>query len=82
MAKRNSILNSKKGAMGLNAGTGLSIALAAVFILGIGLTITQDIVTDANLTGITATVVGYSPLIIGAAFLFMIAKGTGMIPKN
>lgn len=73
-------LKQKKG--NLNASTGLSIALGAVFILGIGLSVAADIVDELNLTGITATVVGYSPLVIGAAFLFMLAKSTGMVKGN
>lgn len=71
------LLKSKAGR--LDASSGLSIALGAVFILGIGLSVTAGIVDEANLTGITALVVGYAPLIIGAAFLFMVSKSTGMI---
>lgn len=73
------LFKSKKGAAKLDSGMGLSVALGAIFIVGIGIGVTTQIVDEQNLTGLTGLVVGYSPLVIGAAFLFLVAKSTGMI---
>ena len=62
-----------------NAKVGMDIAFAAIFVLAIGLTVVVDTIDTVNLTGITATVVGYAPLVVGAGFLYMIARMTGIL---
>lgn len=62
-----------------NAKTGMDIAFASIFVLAIGLTVADDIVTALNLTGIAGTVVGYSTLVIGAAFLYGVARLAGVL---
>lgn len=71
------LVKSKKG-VSLTPATGISIALGAIFILGIGLSVTSEVVAEGNLTGLTALVVGYAPLIIGAAFIWLVVKMAGM----
>ena len=63
-------------AKGLN---GLNIALQAIFVLGIAVGVTQGVIAAGNFTGITATVIEYSPLIIVAAFLAYVARESGML---
>ena len=75
--------------MEFNAKSGMDIAFASIFVLAIGLTIANDTVTGltttsvvngtADITGIAATVLSYVPLVIGAGFLYMIAKMTGVL---
>jgi hypothetical protein len=60
---------------------GLDIALQAIFVLGIGIGVTQGVINAGNFTGLTATVIGYTPLIIVAGFLYYIAKSSGMLSK-
>ena len=69
-------LKTKKGSM--DAKTGVYIAMSAIFVLAIGLGVTDGVITDLNLTGLTATVVGYAPLVIGAVFIWMVAKQGGV----
>ena len=65
--------------MAFSAKTGMDIAFAAIFVLAIGLQITQDTVDNLSLTGITGTIVGYAPLIVGAAFLYGVARMSGIL---
>lgn len=58
--------------------TGLDVALQAIFVLGIAVGVTQGVIAAGNFSGLTATVIGYSPLIIVAGFLYKVAKGSGM----
>ena len=66
-------------AQGFNAKTGMDIAFASIFILAIGLTVANDTVTTLNLTGTAGTVLGYAPLVIGAGFLYGVARLTGIL---
>lgn len=65
--------------MGFSAKTGMDIAFASIFVLAIGLTIADDTVTTLNLSGTAGTVVGYTTLVIGAGFLYIIARMTGVL---
>jgi len=47
-----------------NAKTGMDIAFASIFVLAIGLTIADDTITT---------------LVIGAGFLYMVARMTGVL---
>jgi len=62
-----------------NAKTGMDIAFASIFVLAIGLTVANDTISTIALTGIAGTVVGYVPLVIGAGFLYMVARMTGVL---
>ena len=79
---------SKKGA--LNAEWGMNLGLFAIFVLAIGLTIVTETYTElttnstggttgAELSGISATILGYAPLIVVAIFIFVVAKMGGVI---
>lgn len=60
---------------------GLDIALQSIFVLGIAVGVTQGVIASGNFTGLTATVIEYSPLIIVAGFLAYVAKSSGMMNK-
>lgn len=47
--------------------TGLivGVAVAAIVGVGVGIPIIQDVINSANLSGITATVVGFIPVMLG-----------------
>lgn len=60
---------------------GLDVALQAIFVLGIAVGVTQGVIAAGNFTGLTATVIEYSPVIIVAGFLYGIAKASGITNK-
>lgn len=43
----------------------VGIAVAVIVGVGVGIPITNDVVASANLSGITATVVGFIPVMLG-----------------
>ena len=60
---------------------GLNVALQAIFVLGIAVGVTQGVIAAGNFTGLTATVIEYSPLIIVAGFLYTVSKDSGLMNK-
>lgn len=60
---------------------GLDVALQAIFVLGIAVGVTQGVIAAGNFTGLTATVIEYSPVIIVAGFLYGVAKSSGIMNK-
>lgn len=47
----------------------MGTAIAAVLIAGVGIPVTQEAIETSNLSGITATVVGFVPVGLGASLL-------------
>jgi VIT1/CCC1 family predicted Fe2+/Mn2+ transporter len=45
--------------------TVLGIAVAVIVAVGVSIPIVNDVIADSNLTGITATVVGFIPVMLG-----------------
>lgn len=43
----------------------IGIAVAAIVGVGVGIPIINDVIASSNLTGITATVVGFIPIMLG-----------------
>ena len=60
----------KKGQIG---GRVLVVIFGIILIVAVAIPITDDVITDANLTGTTATVVGFIPLFLGLAGLALAA---------
>ena len=58
---------------------GVDLGLTAIFVLAIGLTIVVEVSNDINLTGISATVLGYAPLIVVAVFIYGVARIGGVL---
>jgi hypothetical protein len=63
-------LNSKKGQVG---GKVLTVIFGTIMIVAVAIPVTQSVITSANLTGVTATVVGFIPLFLGLAGLALSA---------
>lgn len=49
-----------------------------ILILGVGIPLAQQVITSANLTGLTATVVTYIPVFLALAVLIAVARSAGM----
>jgi len=60
----------KKGQMG---GKILAVIFGTIMIVAVAIPVTIDVIADANLTGTTATVVGFIPLFLGLAGLALAA---------
>ncbi len=60
----------KKGQLG---GRVLTVIFGIILVVAVAIPITQDVINDANLTGTTATVVGFIPLFLGLAGLALAA---------
>ena len=73
MERKSLLFVSRKGGNNF-AQQGIDLGIGAIFVLAIGLTITEQVIADLNLTGTTATVAGFIGLVIVAAFIFSVAK--------
>jgi len=59
-------LRADDRAQGSNlSGLIIGIAVAAIVGVGVGIPIINDVISSSNLTGITATVVGFIPIMLG-----------------
>lgn len=47
----------------------MGTAIAAVFIAGVGIPVANEAIEEANLTGMTATIVGFVPIGMAASLL-------------
>jgi len=56
----------KKGDL---SGAAISLAIAAIVVIGVGIPITTQVISTSNLTGITALVVGFVPVFMALALL-------------
>lgn len=61
---------SRKGQMG---GKIMAVIFGTILLVGAAIPITSSVITSANLTGTTATVVGFIPLFLGLAGLALAA---------
>jgi hypothetical protein len=43
----------------------LQLVIAEVLIIGVGIPVTTTVIADNNLTGLTATIVGFVPVFMG-----------------
>lgn len=51
--------------------------IAIILLVGVSIPITQSVITSANLTGLTATIVGFIPVFLGIAGLSLAARISG-----
>lgn len=72
MWKIATMANSKKGLTG-TAGAVISVVIAIVVIVAVAIPVTNDVISDQNLTGTTATLVDLIPLFLGLAGLVVVA---------
>lgn len=68
-------MKNKKGQMG---GRILAVIFGIILLVGAAIPITQSVIDSANLTGTTATVVGFIPLFLGLAGL---ALGAALVSR-
>lgn len=51
----------------------MGVIFAVILIVGAGIPITTSVVADANLTGVTATIVGFIPIFLALGVLGLAA---------
>lgn len=56
------------------AGAVLTLIFAVILIIGVGIPITQQVIDDGNLTGLTATVVSFVPVFLALIVLALAAR--------
>jgi len=56
-----------------NSGGFIGLVVAVVLVIGAGIPIAQQVINTANLTGITATIVGFVPVFMAVAILALAA---------
>ena len=57
----------------------IALAIAVIVTVGVGIPITQQVIDDGNLTGITATVVSFIPVFLALSILLgavQVMRGT------
>jgi len=64
----------KKGQMG---GTVLVTIIAIILIVGVGIPVAQDVITSANLTGLSATIVAFVPIFMAVGALVVSTRVMG-----
>lgn len=52
----------------------MGVVFAVILVVGAGIPITQSVITDANLTGISATIVGFIPVFLALGVLGLSAS--------
>lgn len=63
---------SKKGAANMK---GIIVVIVGIIlIVGVSIPITVEVITTANLTGLTATIVGFLPVFLAIAGLVLVAN--------
>lgn len=65
--------------MAVNIGTVLAVVIGIILVVGVAIPVSQDVIDSANLSGLSATIVGFIPvfLAIGGLVLaaFMVTRG-------
>lgn len=71
-------MNASMNNKGNVAGRVLGVIFAVILIVAVAIPVTQSVINGANLTGTTATVVGFIPLFLGLAGLAVAASVIAM----
>ena len=66
------IAKAKKGAISIQVI--LAVIIGIILLVGVAVPITVDVVSDANLTGLTATVAAFLPVFIIIAALVLVVS--------
>lgn len=69
------LLRAKKGMVNMIVG----LIVAIIALVAVAIPVTQDVITTANLTGTTATIVSFIPVFLGLAGLALVA---GLVSKR
>jgi VIT1/CCC1 family predicted Fe2+/Mn2+ transporter len=59
---------------GFTVGSIVAVIVGIVLIVAAAIPVTQDVIADANLSGVTSTVVGLIPLFLGIAGLILVTS--------
>ena len=68
------MFKSRKG----QAGRVVGFILYLILVLGVGIPLSNDVITSANLTGISATVVNFIPVMLAVGGLVAAVATSGM----
>ena len=60
------------------AGRVVGFILYLILVLGVGIPLSSEVITSANLTGISATVVGFIPVMLAVGGLVAAVATSGM----
>lgn len=52
----------------------MTVIVGIILLVGVSIPITTNVITDANLTGLTATIVGFIPVFLAIAGLVLVAN--------
>jgi len=64
-------MKNKKGAASI--GAILAVVIGIILIVGVSIPVTNEVITNASLTGLTGTIVGFIPVFLGIAGLVLAA---------
>lgn len=68
------MLNTKKG----QAGRVVGFVIFLILVLGVGIPVSQQVINEANLTGISATIVAFIPVFLAVGALVAAAATGGV----
>jgi len=74
------LVPSDNRAQGNLTGLIIGIAVAAIVGVGVGIPVVNDVISQASLTGITATVVGFIPIMLG--LLIFVASASPIMNRT
>ncbi len=57
----------------MNVGSILAVIIGIILVVGVAIPVASDVVDDANLTGLTATIVSFIPVFLGIGGLVLAA---------
>lgn len=60
------------------AGRIVGFVIFLILVLGVGIPVSQDVITSANLTGISATIVSFIPVFLAVGGLVAAASTAGV----
>lgn len=67
----------KLGKKGQAGGSVLIVIIAIILIVGVGIPVTQEVVSSANLTGLAATIIAFVPIFMAVGALIVSTRVMG-----
>lgn len=80
MAAATELKNDEKAQSSNLTGLIVGIAVAAIVGVGVGIPIINDVIASSNMSGITATVVGFIPVMLG--LLIFVATASPIMSRT
>ncbi|KKN48623.1 hypothetical protein LCGC14_0651220 [marine sediment metagenome] len=75
--RKKSLLEKFRSSRKAQAGV-MGLIFLVILIVGVGIPLTQQVIDTSNLSGITATVVGFIPVFLALAVLAAAARMSGL----